>query len=109
MSQIEERGVKTDYRSVELHAKYGFQGIKKMFSKVVATKNHYLTEKVVGNRRLASVYAAMEKKDLRSNGREPSRGPVNVRNEDAANASRERKLGGWSPRHQNRLPTRRAE
>ena len=43
LSQIEERGVKTDYRSVDFNEKYGFQGVKKMFSKVVATKKplHY--------------------------------------------------------------------
>ena len=38
LSQIEERGVKTDYSTAEFHEKYGHHGVKKMYSKVVATK-----------------------------------------------------------------------
>ena len=63
LNQIEERGVKTDCRTADFHEKYGYHGIKKMFSKVVATKNHYTTERVGGNRRFAFACAAMEKKE----------------------------------------------
>ena len=38
LNHIEERGVKADYSTAELHEKYGRHGVKKMYSKVVATK-----------------------------------------------------------------------
>ena len=65
INQIDKKNVNTDYTQVEFNEKYGTKKITRLFSKVVATKKPSTTEREDRNARSASVYVAMEKKELK--------------------------------------------